>query len=347
MQDFLIQLHTQIMDVNRIPVIVMALALTGGLGLIMGPLSGNANPALWWGLDSIFGKLGERMDRPQRARADLLFRSFFFSMLVIVTAAALGQGFQYLSRVEPLWGATRVGLLALLMGGGGAWFVLRRLYSVLEQGKPAQGAYLAIVRSSRTDMTIADSFSISRTALGFAVFSLDKGVIAPAVWFLIGGFPAVVIYSALSMLVWRFGKKGFTKGFAAIPLALERIMGIVPSLLTALCLTLAALFTPTAKMHKGLAAWLGSKNRAPYAEGGAPLSVMAWALNVSLGGASQDLSGSAIKAQWVGPEGASAQIDPKHIRRGLFIVIVAYVLFVAFLLGLYTAGPTLAGLLPF
>jgi adenosylcobinamide-phosphate synthase len=342
MQDFLIQLHTQIMDVDRIPVIVMAMLLTGVLGLIMGPLSGNANPALWWGLDSIFGKLGERMDRAHRARADLMFRGFLISTLVIVAAAALGQGFQYLSRLEPLWGATRVGLLAMLMGGGGVWFALLRLYTALEQKKSGErmveGAYYAIARSSRTNLASSDDFGINRAALGFAAFSFDKGVVAPAVWFLIGGFPAVVIYSALSMMVWRFGKKGFTKGFAAIPLALERLMGMVPSLLAGLYLTLAALFTPTAKMHKGLASWLGYKNRAPYEQGGAPLSVMAWALNVSLGGAYQDLSGSAIQGVWVGPEGASAQIDHKHIRRALYINIVAHILFIASLLGAYTWG---------
>jgi adenosylcobinamide-phosphate synthase len=115
-------------------------------------------------------------------------------------------------------------------------------------------------------------------------------------------------------------------------------MGFIPSIYAALLLTLAVSFTPTAQLHKGIAAWLGHKNRSPYEQGGFPLSALAWSLNVSLGGASQDISGSAIKGEWVGPDGATAQVGHKHLRRGIYINVIAHILFIASLLGAYMWG---------
>lgn len=74
----------------------------------------------------------------------------------------------------------------------------------------------------------------------------------------------------LAALGWRFGKDGFSKGFGAVPLALEKLMGYVPSLFAATLMTLATIITPTAAIHKGVAAWFGHKNRAPYEQGGYP-----------------------------------------------------------------------------
>lgn len=343
MEDILLSLQAHVLDLDRIPVIVAALMLTSVIGMLVGPWAGNANPFVWWLFDAVFGGVGERMDKTQRSRSDLLFRGFLLSVLVLITALVLGQFFYVLTQWEPLWGITRVVLLSLLLAGGAAWYVLQRLYKISEaQGSPQQkrgeGAFCAASRSARVNLAAGDDFGVNRAALGFSVACLDKGVVAPGFWFLIGGFPAAMLYGALAMMVWRFGKKGFTKNFAAIPLALERLMGLIPSFITALLLTLAALFTPTARVHRGIAAWFGAKNRAPYDQGAAPLSVMAWALNVSLGGAYQDLSGSAIQGVWVGPEGASAQVNHKHIKRALYIIIVAHILFLLLLLGLYTWG---------
>ena len=65
---------------------------------------------------------------------------------------------------------------------------------------------------------------------------------------------------------------------------------------------------------------------------------MAWALNLSLGGASQDISGSAIKADWIGPSGASAKVDHKHLRRAIYLNAIAHIIFIAALLGAYMWG---------
>jgi len=335
MTEYLTQWHEYIMDADRIPEMLIALVLTVIIGMISGPLAGNANPFFWVMLDSVFGKFGERLDRTHRAKADLMFRGFVLSAIVIVLTALVGQGFHELSIKYPAYEAVTIILLALLFTSGSVWFALLRLYFAMEHKKVVEGSYYAIARSTRVNLAAGDDYGTTRAAMGLAARSFDKGLIAPALWYLIGGFPAVCIYSGLSMLAWRFGKNGLGTGFGAVPLALERLMGFIPAMFSALSLTLASLFTPTAKLHKGIAAWLGHKNRAPYEQGGFPPSALAWGLNISIGGAVQDLSGSALKGEWVGPEGATAQLDHKHLRRGIYINVMAHILFVASLLGVY------------
>ena len=108
-------------------------------------------------------------------------------------------------------------------------------------------------------------------------------------------------------------------------------MGFVPSLFSAVMVAATSMFAPTAKVSKGLEALTGMKNRASYEQGGWPLSALAWSLNVSLGGAFQDITGSAIKGAWVGPDKATAKNDHKHLRRALIINAMGQFLFIVVL----------------
>lgn len=330
------------MDVDRIPTILMALLLCVVVGMITGPLTGNANPLMWRLYDLMFGKLGDRMDRKNRSRADLMFRGLMLSVFALAMAALIGKLFNQVQIIEPVYGVTRVLLLSTLMTAGTVWFALLKLYFVMEKETVGEGAYYAIARSTRVNLAAGDDFGVTRVAMGYSARSFDKGLVAPALWYLIGGFPLACVYVALAALSWRLGKNGLGRnGFADVPLALERLMGIIPSLFSALFITLATFVTPTSSIFKGFTAWMGHKNRAPYAQGGPPLSALAWALNVSLGGAVQDISGKALKGVWVGPKGATAQLDHKHLRRAIFINVIAHILFVAALLGTYMWGSIL------
>jgi adenosylcobinamide-phosphate synthase len=335
MQDLWAHWQVGFMDPDRIPVALIAILMTVLAGLVSGPLAGNANPLLWLLVDKIFGPFGERLNRAHRPRADLIFRGFILTAAALFAALLLGRFYQELALEHRLYGLTEALLLSTLLTTGGAWYALLRLYFALEKNEVGKGAYYAISRSTRTNLTAGDDLAITRIAMSFAARVFDKGLVSPLLWYLIGGLPVAVAYSVLAALSWRFGKDGFTKGFGESPAALERLAGFIPSLYAGILVALAGLFTPTAKLHKGVASFFGMKNRAPYEQGGHPLSAMAWCLNVSLGGPRQDLSGSAIKGVWTGPQGASARNDHKHLRRALFISIMAHILLLASLCGAY------------
>lgn len=335
MIDFLSSWHAEIFDPDRIPQILAAWLVCVVVGMITGPMLGNVHAFVWIAADKVFGGFGDRLDRKGRARGDLMFRGFLLAAFALLLALVAGKAYEAFVPVDLYWGIWPILFLATLMSAGSVFFSLLRLYFAMEQDDVKPGAYLAISRSARQDLTKSDEFGITRAAIGLSAKAFDKGLIAPALWYVIGGFPFALIYAVLGALSWRFGKSGYHSGFASVVMALERLMGFIPSLFAALLLNLAAFITPTAKIGKSLASWLGHKGRAPYEEGGMPLSALAWALNITLGGPSQDISGSAIKASWTGPDGASAKVDHGHLRRALYIQVVAHLLFIASFLGAY------------
>lgn len=326
----IVDIHAQIMDVDRIPYLVGAIFLTMIAGMVTGPVAGNANSFLWGLCDVLFGRIGDRMDRRSRSRSDLMFRGFLFTtvllFLVLLLSRVLeGHNMPFLEVV----------MVAACLTSGSVWYIILKLYFALDQHGSVDGAFYGLSRSSRIDLNSTDDYGITRTGLAYAAVSFDKGLVAPSLWYLIGGIPMLLIYVVLSFTAWRYGKCGFTKGFGSVPLALEKMMGFIPSLFAGFLFSAASAVTPTAKMHQAILSWWGRKNRAPYEEGGTVLSAIAWPLGVSLGGAVQDISGSSLKKVWIGAEGATAQLDHKHLQRGIFMNVIAHVLFVLALLIAY------------
>ena len=318
------------MDPDRIPYLIAAILLTVVAGMITGPVAGNANSFIWWFFDALFGRIGDRMDRVNRKKTDLEFRGLLFIVVLLLFALLSGQA------MNSVFGPTEeLVLVALCLTSGSVWYILLKLYFALYKTGKVEGAYYGLSRSSRVDLNSTDDFGITRVGLNFAAVSFDKGLVAPSIWYLIGGVPALLIYCIVSYAAWRFGKSGFSKGFGKVPMALEKLMGFIPSLFSGFLFSGASALTPTAKLHKALMSWWTIKGKAPYEEGGIVLSAIAWPLNVSLGGPVQDITGSSLQKMWIGPEGATAKLDHNHLKRGIYINVIAHLLFVFALLAAY------------
>lgn len=329
------EMHNHIMDAQRIPEVMIAIIITAIIGVVSGARLGFVYPFLWLCADKTIGNIGARLDKTHRPVPDLLFRGFIVTAFTVGLFVLLARILESILPTLPYAQIITIIVLSLTLSGGAVWSALLKLHKALSAQKISQGAYLPISRSSRVNLTSTDDFGITRTGMAMVAYGFDKGVVAPAIWYLIAGFPALFLYSALSFLSWRFGKNGFSKGFGAIPTALEKLMGYIPSIISSFLLTSASLFTPTAKLHKGLLAWVQNKSKAPYEQGGRPLKSIAWALNVSLGGAVQDLDGSSLQNAWIGPEKATAKTGADHLKRAIYISVMAHMLFVAVLGGAY------------
>lgn len=332
-EDFLQPLSLTLLVPDRIPVAMMAWLLAGIVGMLTGPLGGNANPLFWLVWTGTFGRIGARLDRRERARADLLLRGFVLTLAGALAACGTGVFAVRLAQTQPVYGLADILLLVPVLTGGTVWFVLLQLYFALRDGKGGKGAYYALARTARTDFSGGDDFAVTRAGLSLAARSFDKGLVAPVVWYLLAGLPGAYLYAGLAALAWRFGRDGFGRGFGGAALGLEKLMGAVPNLLAGVLIALAGLFTPTGGMTRALLGQFRGEARAPYAQGGFPVTALAFALHVGLGGAAVDLDGSTLKRSWVGPAGASARLDKGHLRRGLYLNAMAQLLFMAGLAG--------------
>lgn len=326
---YLQNLHHLLLDPERIPLAMAALLLAAVAGVVTGPLWGNANPFFWAVTEATLGRLGVRLDRVQRQPGDLMMRGLVLTIIGLALFYGAGRGVTALVQAYPLGGFMEIVFLSLVLTAGTVWYSLLKLFFALKDKKIGKNAYYIIARSTQTDLSASDDYTITRVGMGWAARSFDKGMVAPIAWYLIGGLPAAYIYAGVAALSWCFGKDGFTKGFGRIPLVLEQLMGFGPMFLSAGLMAGAGLLTPTGGMTRAFIGLMRKEGRAPYAEGGLPVTAMANSLNISLGGPTVDLTGSAIKRGWAGPPGATAQLDAGHLRRALYMSLMAHLLFLA------------------
>ncbi len=129
------------------------------------------------------------------------------------------------------------------------------------------------------DTAAMDEAAVARAAIESAAENLSDGVTAPALWFLIGGLPGLLVYkivnTADSMIGYRTPRH---EGFGWASAKLDDVMNWVPARLTALLLWLVAgrpgrwrEIAAEARLH-----------RSPNA--GWPEAAMARALGVALSG---------------------------------------------------------------
>jgi adenosylcobinamide-phosphate synthase len=330
------ELHAQVFNPDRIPVAVCAILIVSVIGAVSGPIGGNANPFFWRAVDVLFGSLGSRLDKTERRAGDLATRGMVVTIMALILGFGVGTFLASLSRHFPNFLIVDIVGLTIIMSAGAGWYALIRLYKALHSKALIKGAFYTLAATTRSNLSTADEFTITRVGIGMGAKLLDKAIVGPVLWYLIAGLPAAYLYATLAALSWRFGKEGFTKGFGAPALALERLLGFVPNIFAGLLIGLGGLLTPTAGMTRSLISLFpAQKGHAKYEEGGSPVTAMAFALKVSLGGATQDQDGSAIKRGWAGPDAATAKLDAKHLHRALYILVMAHLLLLAGLLAAY------------
>ena len=320
--------HELFFYAERLPSAIGALALVMIFGVLLGPLRGNANPFLWQLMNGLFGGLGAKLDNTGRTARDLTVRGAIFSIFMVIILAAVGIGLQILSFHVKIPYIFDIVALSLCLTAGSVWFALFRLYKAIVGKNIVKGAFYALAVTTRTDLSASDEYTITRAGLGMAARTFDKGMIAPLFWYLLGGLPAVLTYTAITALAWRFGKDGTTKGFGRMALVLDQILGFIPGFIAGNILALAGLLTPTAGMTRAFLSLCrpASKGAAQQAAGGFALTALAFALDVSLGGPRVDQDGAANKSDWVGPSAATAKLEAKHLHRGLYLSIIANML---------------------
>ncbi len=333
MENILNNFRDEIFTTDRLLIAIAAMVLVMVVGLVKGPLGGHATPFYWHLVDILFGRFGNRMDKSGRPRGDLIFRGFIIVVVVLAISFLLGRFLSLMSFHYPTWSLIEIISLSLMLTSGAVFAGIGRLYRALSDKKVTQGAYYTVARSTRTDLSKSDDYSITRAGMGLSLKMFDKGIVAPIFWYLIAGLGGAIIYSALAALSWRFSREGHGSGFGSAALELEKLMGFIPNLLSGVLVALAGLLTPTAGMTRSFLGLMTTKGSASYAEGGLPMTAAAYALKVSLGGPSTDLEGNTIKRSWIGPANATAQLEAKHLHRAGYICFMAHLLFFASLLG--------------
>ena len=332
-----------IISPERLPFALLGILLTtlGGFGL--GAYIRRFNPFFWFVLDGMLSVPIDRLNRPNRGVSDLILRGFLLTSFAGGIGLLIGIVFQHLSDLYPLAGVMIIIGLLPVFGSGALWKIMLNLHKGLKYNqKMPDGLYYSLSLSTRLNLSGADDFTITRLGITTLVRSFSRSIVAPVFWYLIGGLPAAYLYSAVAYMKWRTGKEGYSKGFGVFAEITEKIMGIIPAYFSAMLFVIASFFTPTVSFVRALKGFLTAKDKqhCPYSQGGRPVSVIVWALNVSLGGSVVDYDGLNLKMQWVGPPGSTAQLHSGHLKRTVYLLAVSLLLLVMILLLMIQADTT-------
>ena len=313
--------------------IAILLVMLGGM--IIGPRLDFAGPILWLPVIKIFGLLAKKLDSPKRSEPDRITRGFFIALFAILFMGALGV---YLQELQPFlagWGRiVEVLLLSFCLRAGALWLSVIRLYLTIDgKLKQSPGTYRILARTSRIDLSARDDFTLTRTAAETSARMFDKGIVAPALWYLLSGLPGAFIYMTLAALTWYGAGDGQKRGTVTVSAALERILGFIPNYLSGLFTILSLLLVPTSSLKTSFTQIFRSKKTYPYACGGRPVSALAEILGMALGGSATLIDGTAIKRPWTGPKGATAQLGTDHMKRVIYTMFIAHLYFLAAVLG--------------
>ena len=271
------------------------------------------HPVVWMGW--LIGTCDQCMNRPTAAPG--LRRALGIVALALVTTTAASAGWlitQAANLAGPDVGSILLALVASsLLAQRSLHAHVAAVAAKLEQ-EGLTGGRQAIAHIVGRDPLSLDSAGIARAAIESLAENLSDAVVAPALWLVIGGLPAMLAYKAINTADSMIGHR--TTRHAAFGWAAARsddLVNLPAARLTAVLLVIAAPLAG-ASLTNALrtAAVDARKHRSPNA--GWPEAAMAGALNIALAGP-RIYAGLTVDDPWLGTGTPNA--TAKDIRRAL------------------------------
>jgi adenosylcobinamide-phosphate synthase len=159
------------------------------------------------------------------------------------------------------------------------------------------------------DIASLDEAGVARAAIESLAENFSDGIVAPALWMVVGGLPGAAVYKAINTADSMIGHRTVQHadfGFASAKL--DDLVNLPASRLSALFIIAAAYLTPGASASDAFAAVLrdASRHRSPNA--GYPEAAMAGALGLALAGP-RYYGGKLVEDVWMGDGRYAAGAD--------------------------------------
>lgn len=255
------------------------------------------HPVIWMG--ALIGALDRGLNRevapPVRRKAT---GAVALLMLILVSG-----GVAYLTQHWLL--LLPLGMIPLAMLGS-TLLAQRSLHAHVERVALAledEGIESARARVSEIvgrDPASLDEAGIARAAIESLAENFSDGVVAPALWMVVGGLPGAAIYKAINTadsMIGHHSKRYEQFGWASA--RLDDLVNLPASRLSALLIMAAAYLTPGASASNAFGAVLRDADRHRSPNAGYPEAAMAGALGLALAGP-RYYGGKLVEDVWMG-----------------------------------------------
>ncbi len=306
--------------------LLVALAIDMFLGLVPGlakllpdRLSILASPARF---------LDARLNRAGRSEANLLLRGAVVTLLVVALAAAAGFAVAWAGRALPYgWALELVALLLVV--------TMRHAFADLRRGLRAAGSddlaagHALVSRALGRDSSALDRYGVARAVIELGAVRFARRAVVPAFWFLLLGFPGLFVSRAVAHLaVATLGRDISARAYGAAAMRLDHVLGLLPSLLAAWLLGLAAFAVPQGSVQRAFQVMSLDARRDEVVNDGRLKGAAAGGLGLALGGPFGTRGGGGARDAWIG--NGRARVGQGDIRRMIYLTAVANLLLLAF-----------------
>lgn len=285
------------------------------------------HPVVWIG--AVISVLDRGLNRPCRSSAGQ--RAAGVLAVVMLSAGAIAAGLAIQKLVDLIPEPYRLAGLLLEAIVAATLLAQRSLYRFVADVPAALGAgglpagRRAVAHIVGRNPESLDEAGVSRAAIESLAENFSDGVVAPAIWLLVGGLPGLLFYKAVntadSMIGHRTPRHLYF-GWAAA--RLDDLLNLPASRLTALLIAGAALFRSGFSASGAVwAAWRDApRHRSPNA--GWPEAAMAGALGLRLAGP-RVYGETRVEDSWMGRGRAAATAadirDALHLYRGALAIL--------------------------
>jgi len=295
------------------------------------------HPVMWMG--ALVGALDRWLNRegtpPVRRKAA--------GVLALLVLILITGGAAYLIQHGLL--LLPLGLIPLAIFGS-TLFAQRSLYAHVErvalalEDEGIEAARASVSQIVGRDTAALDEAGIARAAIESLAENFSDGVVAPALWMVVGGLPGAAVYKTINTadsMIGHHSERYEQFGFASA--RLDDLVNLPASRLSALLLIAAAYLTPGASASEAFGVVLrdASRHRSPNA--GYPEAAVAGALGLALVGP-RTYGGKPADGTWIGDGRSAATVDDIRAALTLYrradMVLIGGVAFVALLLAMLT-----------
>jgi len=277
-------------------------------------------------IGNLIGSLDRKLNREKRSQMDRAVRGFATVVIVVGACIAIGCAVAWLSRNHP-WGWIIEFLLVVsLITQRALYNAVRRVGTSL-RGDNLEESRDAVSHIVGRDPAQLDSHGVARAAIESLAENFSDGVVAPVFWYVLFGFPGLLVYKAINTMDSMIGyKTPHYQAFGFSAARIDDIVNIIPARLSGLFIVLAAVFAPTGNPMQALKVMLRDAGKHRSLNAGWPEGAMAGALNLALAGPRR-YPGRVVKDPWVG--NGTAKATHRDIRRALYLYTVACLINVA------------------
>ncbi len=287
-------------------------------------------PALWRLLPhpvALIGRLiaalDRRLNRAERSGLDRRLRGAAVAVGMTLAAVGLGLAVTVLRR-RTTWGwAVEILLVWTLLAQKSLFVHVRAVGRALDKEGLA-GGRREVARIVGRDPNSLDQYGVARAAIESCAENFADGVVAPVFWYLLFGFPGILLCKTVNTLDSMVGHlDDHYREFGKVSARLDDAMNLIPARLAGVLLSLAALFVPRGRPVEAFRVMLSDHAHHRSPNSGWPEAAMAGGLGLSLAGPRR-YPGYLAQEKWIGEGRARASVA--DIRRSLLMLAVGCLL---------------------